>query len=84
MMRILGACVLSLVVAAPSFAQKKSCDELKAEIAAQLDAKGVKDYQLDIVASTEAGDQQVVGSCDGGTKKITYKRGGTAAANSKK
>jgi hypothetical protein len=83
-MRISGAFVLSLVVAAPAFAQTKPCEELKAEIAAKLDAKGVKDYQLAIVATAEAGDQQVVGSCDGGTKKITYKRGGAAPATSAK
>jgi hypothetical protein len=77
MMKILGACVLSLVVAAPVFAQKKTCDELKAEIAAKLDAKGVKNYQLDVVATADVGDRQVVGSCDGGTKKITYTKDGT-------
>jgi Protein of unknown function (DUF1161) len=84
MTKILGACVLSLLAVAPAVAQKKSCDELKAEIAAKLDAKGVKDYQLEIVASADAGDQMVVGSCDGGTKKITYKRGGAAPASSSK
>jgi hypothetical protein len=74
--RILGVCVLSLLAAVPAVAQRKACEELKAEIAAKLDAKGVKGYQLDIVASSEVGDGQVVGSCDGGAKKITYKREG--------
>jgi len=82
--RILGACVLSLLAAVPAFAQKKSCDELTAEIAAKLDAKGVKGYQLDVVASTDAGDRQVVGSCDGGTKKIIYKRDGASKSTSAK
>jgi len=57
----------------PAFAQKP-CEELKAEIAAKLDAKGVKNYQLEIVPNEEVQDQEVVGSCDGGTKKITYER----------
>lgn len=58
----------------PAFAQKP-CEELKAEIAAKLDAKGVKNYQLEIVPNDEVEeDQEVVGSCDGGTKKITYER----------
>ena len=82
--RILGVCVLSLLAAAPAFAQRKPCEELKAEIAARLEAKGVKGYQLDIVASSEAGDGQVVGSCDGGAKKITYKKDGASKSTSSK
>jgi hypothetical protein len=41
-----------LVVPACSYAQAKPCEELKTEIAAKLDAKGVKGYTLDIVART--------------------------------
>lgn len=52
----------------------KPCDELKSEIAAKLDGKGVKNYTLDAVASDQVGDQKVVGSCEAGTKKIVYKR----------
>ncbi len=59
----------------PSFAQKKSCEVLKSEIAAQLDAKGVKKYTLGIVEEKDVKDNdKVVGSCDGGTKRITYTR----------
>jgi hypothetical protein len=71
---ILGVCVLSLVTAAPAFAQRKSCEALAAEIAAKLDAKGVKGYQLDIVAAEKVGNKQVLGSCDAGTKKITFRK----------
>jgi uncharacterized protein DUF1161 len=35
----------------------------------------VKKFQLEIVATEEVKDQKVVGSCDGGKRKITYKRG---------
>jgi hypothetical protein len=87
MTKVLGVCVLSLMTAAPAFAQsaqRKSCEDLKSEIAAKLDAKGVKGYQLDIVAAAEAGDQQVVGTCDGGAKKITYKRDGDAKSSNAK
>jgi uncharacterized protein DUF1161 len=52
----------------------KPCEELKSEIAAKLDEKGVKGYELTIVASDEVGDAKVVGSCDAGSKKITYIR----------
>ena len=59
--------------AAPSM--RKACEDLKGEIDAKLQQKGVKSYTLDIVSNEEVKDQKVVGSCDGGTKKITYKRG---------
>jgi Protein of unknown function (DUF1161) len=69
-----------LVVPACSYAQAKSCEELKTEIAAKLDAKGVKGYSLDIVAKdTDAGDGKVVGTCEAGAKKIVYKKGAAAA-----
>jgi predicted lipoprotein with Yx(FWY)xxD motif len=60
-------------VAAPAFATK-SCDELKTEIAAKLDEKKVANYTLDIVDADKAGDAKVVGSCEGGKKKITYSK----------
>jgi hypothetical protein len=50
----------------------KSCEELKTEITAKMEAKGVKSPALTIVENDKAGDAKVVGSCDGGTKKITY------------
>jgi hypothetical protein len=55
--------------------ERKPCEELKAEIAAKLDAKNVTGYSLDIVdKDAEVTDGKVVGTCDGGTKKIIYKR----------
>ena len=50
----------------------KPCEELALEIAAKLDAKGVKDYSLEIVPNELAEGEKVVGSCEGGTRKITY------------
>jgi hypothetical protein len=52
----------------------KPCEELKAEIAAKLDQKGVKGYELAIVEAASVGNAKVVGSCDAGSKKITYTR----------
>jgi hypothetical protein len=70
-----------LVMPACSYAQgAKPCEELKTEIAAKLDAKGVKGYSLDIVAKdADAGDGKVVGTCEAGAKKIVYKKGAAAA-----
>jgi hypothetical protein len=52
----------------------KPCEELKSEIAAKLDKKGVKHYELTIIANDEVGDAKVVGSCELGSKKIIYVR----------
>ncbi len=55
-------------------AETKPCEQLKSEIAAKLDAKGVKAYTLTIVATDKVADAKVVGSCDSGSNKITYSR----------
>jgi Protein of unknown function (DUF1161) len=71
---ILALAVSVVILSVPAFAQKKSCEELKAEIAAKLDEKGVKNYVLNIVNADDVKDAKVVGTCEGGTKKITYER----------
>ena len=71
--------VLTLTVIAargPVALDGKSCDDLKKEIADKLDAKGVKDYTLEVVAAADVKEgAKVVGSCESGTKKIVYARG---------
>jgi len=56
------------------FAQIKPCEELKAEIEAKLKAKGVEGYALEIIPADQVKDQTIIGSCEGGTKKISYSR----------
>ncbi|MCJ8204057.1 DUF1161 domain-containing protein [Pseudomonas sp. RGM2987] len=63
-----------LSLAGGAFAAGKPCEELKSEIAAKLDAKGVSGYSLEIVDKGAAADRKVVGTCDGGTKEIVYKK----------
>lgn len=63
----------AMACAGPAHAAK-ACEELKAAIAAKLDGKGVKGYTLTVVGKDEAGEAKVVGTCDGGAKKITYTR----------
>lgn len=77
-MKALIAIVASLLIAAPALAQRKDCGELKAEIDAKIKKNGVKEFSLEIVPNEQVKDgaNNVVGSCDGGTKKIVYKRGG--------
>ena len=72
---------LMAVLAALSFAAtpaeaRKSCDEVKASIEAKLKEKGVAKYTLEVVdKGADVKEGKVVGTCDGDTKKIVYKRG---------
>ena len=68
---ITALCILS--VTTPALA-RKSCEELKTEIEEKMKAKGVVNFTLTIVKNEDVKDQKVVGSCDGGTQKITYVR----------
>ncbi len=65
--------VLALA-ATPAFAGK-SCEDLKTEIAAKIEKKGVKHYTLEAVKKGEEGDRRVVGTCEGGKKILVYQRG---------
>lgn len=66
--------VLAALLTTTAHAAPKPCDDLKSEIAAKLDAKGVKGYEITAVENDKVGDAKVIGSCDGGTKKLTYVR----------
>ncbi|WPN58160.1 DUF1161 domain-containing protein [Pseudomonas sp. P9_31] len=70
---ILAVGLLSL--AGTAFAEGKPCEELKAEIAAKLDAKGISNYSLEIVDKGAAAGGKVVGKCEKGSKEIVYKQG---------
>ncbi|RSC28276.1 DUF1161 domain-containing protein [Pseudomonas putida] len=62
-----------MMLAGGAMAAGKPCEELKSEIAAKLDARGVQGYTLEIVdKDTAAG--KVIGSCEAGTKEIVYRR----------
>ncbi len=73
-MKHLIAAIALMLIATPALA-KKSCDELKAEIEAKIKANGVTTFSLEIAGKDEQKDGKEVGTCDGGTKKIVYKRG---------
>src|SRR5574342_750594 len=76
-MKSLIAVVATMLIASPALAQVKPCDELKSEIDAKIKANGVEVFSLEIVpnADVKEGEGKVVGSCDGSTQKIVYKRG---------
>lgn len=70
------AILLVLALASAPAVARKPCEELKAEIAAKIEANGVKNYTLEIVPiDAKVEDGKVVGTCDGHTKKIIYRRG---------
>ena len=76
MMKLIAAALVTgLVVSGSALAQRKDCGELKGEIEAKIKKNGVEKFTLDIVEKEAQGDGKIVGTCDGGTKKIVYKRG---------
>jgi hypothetical protein len=67
--------VLVLSLAGPALAQRKPCEELKAEIEAKIRNSGIERFTLDVVdMDAQVVEGKVVGTCDGQTKKIVYKR----------
>jgi len=68
------ALLLALAVA-PALAQRKDCNELKAEIDAKITKNGVQVFTTTIVDKDAPEDGKVVGTCDGQSRKIVYKRG---------
>ena len=73
-MRAIVLLAALMLAASPALA-RKDCEELKSEIESKIKANGVPVFTLEIVPNDEVKDGEVVGSCDGGTKKIVYKRG---------
>ena len=71
---IAAAVVVGLAVSGPALAQKKDCGELKGEIEAKIKKNGVDKFSLDIVDKDAQAEGKIVGTCEGGTKKIVYKR----------
>ena len=80
------AMTLAVVIAlgaGAAVAAVRPCEELKAEIDAKLQAKGVRNYTLEILLAADVKDQTIIGSCEGGTKKIAYTRNSSAAPAAK-
>lgn len=73
--KVIVAMLVTLGLSGSAWAQRKACEELKGEIDAKIKKNGVEKFTLDILDKDAQADGKVVGTCDGGTKKIVYKRG---------
>lgn len=58
-----------------SVAAATSCEKMIAKIEAKLASKSITRFTLLVVPKDEPTTLRVVGTCAGGAKKITYKRG---------
>lgn len=74
-MKRFALAIMCCALATSALAAPKPCEELKAEIETKIQANNVSSYTLEIVTNDEVHDQNmVVGSCDGGSKKIIYQK----------
>ena len=72
---IAAAIVVGMGFSGSALAQKKDCAELKTEIEGKIKKNGVDKFSLDVVEADKQAEGKVVGTCEGGTKKIVYKKG---------
>lgn len=54
--------------------QRLACEQLRQEIAAKIEANGVRHYSLTIVEPDQLDGAMNVGRCDGGSRRIAYRR----------
>ncbi|MCP1442375.1 hypothetical protein J3D54_001507 [Pseudomonas sp. GGS8] len=74
-MKRFALAVICCMLATSALAAPKSCEELKSEIEAKIQANNVSSYTLEIVTNDEVHDKNmVVGTCEYGTKKIIYQK----------
>lgn len=84
MKRIAMTIAVTIALSGSAFAAGyKPCEELKSEIDARIKAKGVVEYNLVIIPLNDVKDQEIIGSCEGGTKKIAYLRNQQSVVTSK-
>lgn len=73
--RILIA-ALSLLITFNAYAadRRKPCEELRSEIAAKIEANGVRAYRIEIIDAAAPSDARTVGSCNGATQRVVYQK----------
>ncbi|KWT64111.1 MULTISPECIES: DUF1161 domain-containing protein [unclassified Variovorax] len=73
-------CLAAVALAFAGAAHAVGCEELAAQIDAKIRASGVSEFTLTTVDAAADAGGRVVGTCELGTKKIVYERGGTHGA----
>lgn len=81
MKTVLTLLAIALFLSTGNAWARKPCEELRQEIAAGLDAKGVKQYSLSIVAKDADDTRKTVGTCNGGSERIVYERAPSTQAS---
>jgi hypothetical protein len=81
--KTLALSALLAAAASPLAHAGTPCSDIQAKIEAEFKSKGVTAYTLSAVPADQVGDGKVVGTCEGGTKKIVYRRGTAATAGAK-
>lgn len=72
---LIHSLILSLMLcSASSQAEITPCETIKDKVSAKLDGKGIENYTLKIVSKNTETTLRVVGVCEGGKKKIIYKK----------
>ncbi|HSB24705.1 MAG TPA: DUF1161 domain-containing protein [Burkholderiaceae bacterium] len=77
-LRKLAVLAAGCAAAVPAFAI--GCDELQQTIEARIRGNGVASFTVTAVDAAASAPGQVVGTCDGGRKKLLYVRGTAAPA----
>ena len=74
--RLVTFTALAATAALPTLAsaQRLECTALLEQIEDKLQAKRVQNYRLELADTADATEGKVVGSCNGGTKKVVYTR----------
>ncbi len=69
------AALTAILLCGGAIAAPKPCEELKQEIEVKIQAAKVTSYTLEIVPTADVEDPgMVVGSCEGGSRKIIYQK----------
>jgi Protein of unknown function (DUF1161) len=76
---LLPAAWLALAAGAP--AQANTCEQFRAKLAERIEASGVRGYALEVVPGNTPLPRggKVVGTCEGGARKLVYRRWGAGA-----
>lgn len=71
--------VLALLPGLGTAQAPDNCEPLRAQIEANIAAKGVTGFAVSVVAADAAVTGEVVGTCGNGTRKIVYAKGAAPA-----